>query len=394
MKHTTQAIATGLLLAVSLSLQPVQAASYGPVKSNETLWDIAARYRPSYDISVPQMMAAFRAKNPHAFTDGDINVLKRGVYLQIPVVSDTRQTSSQDVTSSLRSEISTLRSQLQQEQANSAQLAEQLKQLQTVGTAPATPASAPAADDRSAQLQTELAVKLQTELAELKQQLQARDARIAELEAAVEAAKTQAATTPAPAAASADQQATAKMQAELAELKQLLEQRDNHIQNLQASLREASISIKRQFAEGQALHEQLKTLKPDAKVEAPKPPAEPGSTTPPSLTLAGAEDAQPPAAETPKPVFADQVTPPVMPALDDKAAADKKPVSLQNMLEQQAGTAKLTHTDGQLPTPSKVSIAVALISLMFVLALVWRSFSQQRSLRQEEARLRAALGDG
>lgn len=396
MKHTTQTIAMGLLLAVSLSLQPVQAVSYGPVKSNETLWDIAARYRPSYDISVPQMMAAFRAKNPHAFTDGDINVLKRGVYLQIPVVSDTRQTSSQDVTSSLRSEISTLRTQLQQEQANSTQLAEQLKQLQTAGTAPATPTAAPAADDRSAQLQTELAVKLQTELAGLKQQLQARDARIAELEAAVEAAKTQAAATPTPAAAPADQQATAKMQAELAELKQLLEQRDNHIQNLQASLREASISIKRQFAEGQALHEQLKTLKPDARAEAPRQPAEPGSTTPPSLTLAGADDAQPPAAvptpaaETPKPVFADQV----MPTLDDKVAADKKPVSLQNMLEQQAGTAKLTNTDGQLPTPSKVSIAVALISLMFVLALVWRSFSQQRSLRQEEARLRAALGDG
>lgn len=394
MKHTTRAIATGLLLAVSLSLSTVQAASYGPVKSNETLWDIAARYRPSYDISVPQMMAAFRAKNPHAFTGGDINVLKRGVYLQIPVVSETRQASSQDVTSSLRSEINTLRTQLQQEQANSAQLAEQLKQLQAPGTAAPTPATTSETPDRSAQLQTELAVKLQTELAELKQQLQAKDARITELEAAVEAAKTQAAATPAPAAAPSDQQATDKMQAELAELKQLLEQRDNHIQNLQASLREASISIKRQFAESQALHEQLKTLKPDATAAAPQPPAEPGSSTPPSLTLAGTEaskpaDAAAPAAETAKPVFADQLAPPA-PA-DSKPAVDKKPVSLQNMLQQQTGSG-VVGSDGSLPTPSKVSLAVALISLIFVLALVWRSFSQQRSLREEEARLRAALG--
>lgn len=398
MKHTTRAIATGLLLAVSLSLSTVQAASYGPVKSNETLWDIAARYRPSYDISVPQMMAAFRAKNPHAFTGGDINVLKRGVYLQIPVVSETRQASSQDVTSSLRSEINTLRTQLQQEQVNSAQLAEQLKQLQAAGTAPAapTPATISETPDRSAQLQTELAVKLQTELAELKQQLQAKDARITELEAAVEAAKTQAAATPAPATAPSDQQATDKMQAELAELKQLLEQRDNHIQNLQASLREASISIKRQFAESQALHEQLKTLKPDATAAAPQPPAEPGSSTPPSLTLAGTEaskpaDAAAPAAETAKPVFADQLAPPAPAPADSKPAVDKKPVSLQNMLQQQTGSG-VVGSDGSLPTPSKVSLAVALISLIFVLALVWRSFSQQRSLREEEARLRAALG--
>jgi FimV-like protein len=396
MKHTTRAIATGLLLAVSLCLSTVQAASYGPVKSNETLWDIAARYRPSYDISVPQMMAAFRAKNPHAFTGGDINVLKRGVYLQIPVVSETRQASSQDVTSSLRSEINTLRTQLQQEQANSAQLAEQLKQLQAPGTAAPTPATTSETPDRSAQLQTELAVKLQTELAELKQQLQAKDARITELEAAVEAAKTQAAATPVPATAPSDQQATDKMQAELAELKQLLEQRDNHIQNLQASLREASISIKRQFAESQALHEQLKTLKPDATAAAPQPPAEPGSSIPPSLTLAGTEagkpaDAAAPAAETAKPVFADQLAPPAPVPADSKPAVDRKPVSLQNMLQQQTGNGAVG-SDGSLPTPSKVSLAVALISLIFVLALVWRSFSQQRSLREEEARLRAALG--
>ncbi len=53
-----------------------------------------------------------------------------------------------------------------------------------------------------------------------------------------------------------------------------------------------------------------------------------------------------------------------------------------------------TSMDGKLPTPSRVSLAVALISLMFILALLWRSISQRRALNQEEAQLRASLEGG
>ncbi len=98
------------------------------------------------------------------------------------------------------------------------------------------------------------------------------------------------------------------MQAELTELKQLLEQRDTHIQNLQASLREASISIKRQYAEAQALHARLKQLEPGNSAAAPAAPAEPGTATPPSLSLEGTEPAAPTAAV--QPVFTDQATAP------------------------------------------------------------------------------------
>jgi pilus assembly protein FimV len=57
---------------------------YGPVKRNETLWDIAKRVRPDSDISMQQMMIALLRANPEAFTANNINNLKAGATLQIP----------------------------------------------------------------------------------------------------------------------------------------------------------------------------------------------------------------------------------------------------------------------------------------------------------------------
>lgn len=420
MKHTTFVATAGLLLAASIVLQPVQAARYGPVKSNETLWDIASRYRPDRSVSVGQMMEAFRTKNPHAFVPGHPGLLKRGVYLEIPALAgepekptEAGQQKAAEPQSppasekpvdkpgksasvaSLQAEIDTLRAQLKEAQKHSSGLDEQLKQLQDSAKATAT-AKTPADNQQVAKLQSDLLIKLQTDVADLKQQLEKKDARITELQAAsAKAAKPEAGEAGAP--DSKAKQANAALQAELTELKQLLEQRDTHIQNLQASLREASISIKRQFTENQELHDQLKTLKPEAAAVEPKPPAEPGAAAAPSLTLTAQETEASPATgekqavETP-PVFADQI-PPAPTNTEDKPQPDKKPVSLQNMLEQQVAGKGGVNADEKPLAPSRVSVAVALISLMFVLALAWRSYSQQRALRQEEARLRNSLGN-
>ncbi|MEB4593432.1 FimV/HubP family polar landmark protein [Candidatus Thiothrix sp. Deng01] len=418
MKHTTFVATAGLLLAASIVLQPVQAARYGPVKSNETLWDIASRYRPDHGVSVGQMMEAFRTKNPHAFVPGHPGLLKRGVYLEIPALAgepekptEAGQQKAAEPQSppaseksagkpdksasvaSLQAEIQTLRTQLKDEQKHSSSLDEQLKQLQDTSKATA---KTPADNQQVTKLQSDLLIKLQTDVADLKQQLEKKDARITELQAAsAKVAKPEAGETGA--GASKAKQANAALQAELTELKQLLEQRDTHIQNLQASLREASISIKRQFTENQELHDQLKTLKPEAATVEPKPPAEPGAAAAPSLTLTAPETepasvtGEKQAAES-TPVFADQI-PPAPTNTEDKPQPDKKPVSLQNMLEQQVAGKGGVGTDEKPLSPSRVSVAVALISLMFVLALAWRSYSQQRALRQEETRLRNSLGN-
>ncbi len=66
-------------------IAPVPAGSivYGPVKSSDTLWAIASKLRPNNDVTVQQMMLALLKANPYAFSDNNINRLKRGYVLRI-----------------------------------------------------------------------------------------------------------------------------------------------------------------------------------------------------------------------------------------------------------------------------------------------------------------------
>jgi len=59
------------------------AGEYGPVKANETLWDIADELRPS-GVTIERMMIALQQANPSAFYKSNINYLKRGAILRVP----------------------------------------------------------------------------------------------------------------------------------------------------------------------------------------------------------------------------------------------------------------------------------------------------------------------
>ena len=59
-------------------------STYGPVKRNETLWEVARRVRPDSDISMEQMMLALQRANPGAFIRNNINNLRRGAVLEVP----------------------------------------------------------------------------------------------------------------------------------------------------------------------------------------------------------------------------------------------------------------------------------------------------------------------
>lgn len=74
-------------LLTSLAL-PVQAATYGPVAKNETLWKIASTHRPAKEITTQQMMLAIFKANPKAFVSNNINALKAGAVLYIPNQSE------------------------------------------------------------------------------------------------------------------------------------------------------------------------------------------------------------------------------------------------------------------------------------------------------------------
>ena len=57
--------------------------SYGPVKANDTLWEIANQMRPDESVTVNQMMTALVRNNPNAFYNGNVNQLKAGYVLRL-----------------------------------------------------------------------------------------------------------------------------------------------------------------------------------------------------------------------------------------------------------------------------------------------------------------------
>ena len=57
--------------------------TYGPVRSGETLWPIAQRFKPS-GVTTRQMAMALLRANPSAFIDGNVNGLRAGAILTIP----------------------------------------------------------------------------------------------------------------------------------------------------------------------------------------------------------------------------------------------------------------------------------------------------------------------
>ena len=385
MKYKTPAVISTLLFPAVMMLHLAYAANtYGPTTATETLWNIAERNRPDSSITVQQMMIAIQTKNPLAFTDGNLNGLKESQYLEIPSLDEVKQITQQQAVKEtalnnrawkqigstplnasarllkeqLQREISTLRERLTQEQQRSQNLTEQIKQEQAKNT--------------------ELTMQLK----------QLQDANTG-----VKTSTNQPTN-------SVD---SAKLNTELTELKQLLEERDTHIQNLQASLREASITIKRQYAESIALHKQLTTLDPNAKVELPPEPADLAQTPPKAnLTLGEVETdkntvssttTSPSTDKTGQPiVFADQVKPEAKNSAENTTHAPAN--SLKDLIQHQATDATKpinTNEYAMGNTPSKLTLVVALLALVFVLAAVWRSYAQRRALQREEQRLLADL---
>lgn len=60
------------------------------VQAGDTLWSIAYQWRPDASLDMNQVLLAFQAVNPHAFVDGNVNHLQRGVELKFPDLEDVR----------------------------------------------------------------------------------------------------------------------------------------------------------------------------------------------------------------------------------------------------------------------------------------------------------------
>ncbi len=66
---------------------PPPPGGYGPVRAKETLWSIAKRFKYP-EAEMDQMVMAILRANPHAFIDGHVNNMRKGVMLQIPSVDE------------------------------------------------------------------------------------------------------------------------------------------------------------------------------------------------------------------------------------------------------------------------------------------------------------------
>lgn len=71
---------------------------YGPVRSGETLWDIASDWSRGSGLGINRVMIAIQQENPNAFVNGNINLLKRGAILRMPTMEAVEDISSSSAT--------------------------------------------------------------------------------------------------------------------------------------------------------------------------------------------------------------------------------------------------------------------------------------------------------
>lgn len=79
----------------SQSGAPFSGGEYN-VAPGDTAWGIARKIKPD-DATIMQSLAAVKQSNPHAFINGDINLLKRGAVLRLPSSSEIAQLSDREI---------------------------------------------------------------------------------------------------------------------------------------------------------------------------------------------------------------------------------------------------------------------------------------------------------
>ncbi|ATG74310.1 hypothetical protein AN401_10910 [Zobellella denitrificans] len=96
--------ATSPAAVPSVQPQPAPAPApgrYGPIRSTDTLWAIAARHTRA-PVTVQQTMVALYHLNPNAFVRGNINYLQRGATLRLPTQSQAQQRSPREAEAEFR----------------------------------------------------------------------------------------------------------------------------------------------------------------------------------------------------------------------------------------------------------------------------------------------------
>lgn len=124
---------------------------YGPTGANDTLWGIAGEVSPSSDLSRHQVMLAIQEANPDAFSNNNINQLRRGRVLRIPseeaMRSRSRQEAIQQVTAQNRRHQQASQGQGETASAPEAGQAGEADQSRQAGAAGQQPSSGESGDE-------------------------------------------------------------------------------------------------------------------------------------------------------------------------------------------------------------------------------------------------------
>lgn len=249
-----------MLLGLALSM-PVEATrSYGPVKDQDTLWSIATELRPDQRATVQQTMLAIFYKNPQAFANNNINSLMKGAILKAPSSAEARRYQRLNA--------------LREARKHNAYWA---RGAQLPYTAPppipkikerAAPQGSKSVVVKVREREVSRPTPRSTErrIARLQVQLQSVESKNQRLTA--ELLALQAKQTQSKPSLQLDAQVK-KLKLELKELTSVLSQKDNHIKTLQASLKNASETIKSQHADNMRLYDKLKEVSPSSLPASP-----------------------------------------------------------------------------------------------------------------------------
>ncbi|MCC6710301.1 MAG: hypothetical protein IT492_22310 [Gammaproteobacteria bacterium] len=74
----------------------------GPVGAGDTLWSLARSARTDDSVSIQQMMLAILRQNPEAFSNGNVNMLRRGAVLHVPDDATIRAVSAKEAAAEIR----------------------------------------------------------------------------------------------------------------------------------------------------------------------------------------------------------------------------------------------------------------------------------------------------
>jgi pilus assembly protein FimV len=86
------------------SLPAAESSSEYRVQHHDTMWQIAAKLRPSTFVTTQQTMLALLKKNPQAFIDGNVNLVKSGYVLRLPTQSEVKQINQEQAVEEIRAQ--------------------------------------------------------------------------------------------------------------------------------------------------------------------------------------------------------------------------------------------------------------------------------------------------